>query len=183
VEVALDAGGALGIVHGERWVRHVDRRGTIRTVGEFDQPTALAYDGAGDLWVSELGGRVVRRNRVTGARTAFEGFDQPHGLDVAADGTVYVCDTLNNRVRRISPTEEVSTLAAGLALPVDLDVGPDGNVYVADSNGARVIRITPQGSVSSVRNGLVGTQTVAVGADLSIYVAERGRPAITRIRP
>ena len=84
-------------------VRHVDAGGTIRTVAQFVQPTALAYDAAGNLWVSELPGRVQRRDAASGTLTTYTGFNQPHGLDVAADGTVYVCDTFNNRIQRIAP--------------------------------------------------------------------------------
>jgi sugar lactone lactonase YvrE len=181
VEVAVDPRGGFGIVHDERWIRHVDTAGTIRTVAEFAQPTALAYDGAGNLWVSELGGRVQRRDAATGTLTTYGGFNQPHGLDVAPDGTVYVCDTFNNRVQRISPSGVVTTLAAGLNVPVDLDVGPDGNVYVADFGGSRVFRITPAGSMTEIGSGLRGTNSVAVGADGAIYVTERGRATVRRL--
>lgn len=181
VEVAVDPRGGFGIVHDERWIRHVDPGGTIRTVAEFQQPTALAYDAAGNLWVSELPGRVQRRDAATGALATYAGFNQPHGLDVAADGTVYVCDTFNNRIQRIDPGGAVTTLAAGLNLPVDLDVGPDGNVYVADFGGSRVFRITPAGAMTQIGGSFAGTNSVAVGADESIYITERGRPTIRRI--
>lgn len=183
VEVAVDPRGGFAIVHDERWIRHVDPGGTIRTVAEFAQPTALAYDASGSLWVSELGGRVLRRDAATGALTAYTGFNQPHGLDVAADGTLYVCDTFNNRVQRISPGGEVTTLAAGLNLPVDLDVAPDGNVYVADFGGSRILRITPGGAITPVPGDFRGTNSVAVGADGSIYYTERGRATIGRVAP
>jgi NHL repeat len=183
VEVAVDPGGGFGIVHGERWVRHVDSTGTIATVGDFGGATALAYDVAGNLWVSEIGGRVQRRDRVTGTLTTYTGFNQPHGLDAAADGTVYVCDTFNNRVQRIGTGGHVTTLADGLNLPVDLDVAPNGDVYVADFNGSRVLRITPAGTVSVAAAGVAGTNSVAVGADGAIYVTQRGRASIRRIPP
>ena len=132
VEIAVDPRGGFGIVHGERWVRHVDPSGTITTVAEFQQPTALAYDSGGNLWVSELLGGVKRRDAATGAVTTYAGFNRPHGLAVAADGTVYVADTFNNRVQRISPNGLVSTLADGINQPNDVAVGPDGNIYSTD---------------------------------------------------
>jgi YD repeat-containing protein len=181
VEVAVDPRGGFGIVHDERWIRHVDPTGTITTVAEFQQPTALAYDAAGNLWVSELPGRVQRRDAATGTLTTYSGFNQPHGLDVAADGTVYVCDTFNNRIQRISPDGSVTTLAAGLNVPVDLDVAPDGNIYVADFGGSRIFRITPSGAMTAIGGSFTGTNSVAVGADGSIYITERGRPTVRRI--
>jgi YD repeat-containing protein len=181
VEVALDPRGGFGIVHDERWIRRVDPGGTITTVAEFQQPTALAYDAAGNLWVSELPGRVQRRDAATGGLTTYSGFNQPHGLDVAADGTVYVCDTFNNRIQRISPSGGVTTFASGLNVPVDLDVAPDGNIYVADFGGSRIFRITPAGAMTEISGSFTGTNSVAVGADGSVYVTERGRPTIRRI--
>jgi hypothetical protein len=179
VEVAVDPRGGFGIVHGERWIRRVDA-GIIRTVAEFEQPTALAYDGAGNLYVSELPGRV-QRIAASGARTTFAGFNQPHGLDAAVDGTVYVCDTFNHRVQRIALDGTMKTLASGLNTPVDLDVGPEGNVYVADSGGSRILRITPGGRVTTAADGIAGTSSVAVAADGAIYVTERGRRTVRRI--
>jgi DNA-binding beta-propeller fold protein YncE len=88
VEIAVAPRGGFGIVHGERWIRHVDPAGTITTVAQFQQPRALAYDSAGNLWVSELLGGVKRRDAATGAVTTYPGFNRPHGLAVAADGTV-----------------------------------------------------------------------------------------------
>lgn len=183
VEVAVDPRGGFGIVHDERWIRHVDADGTIRTVAEFAQPTALAYDAAGNLFVSELPGRVQRVDAATGARTVYTGFNQPHGLAVAADGTLYVCDTFNNRVQRIAADGTVTTLATGFNLPVDLDVGPDGQIYVADFGGNRVLRITPIGAVTAIPGDFRGTNSVAVGADGGIYVTERGRATIRRVAP
>src|ERR671922_765669 len=80
VEAAIDPRSGFAIVHGERWIRHVDEAGTIRTVAEFRQPTALAYDAAGNLFVSELLGGVKRRDATTGAITEYAGFNRPHGL-------------------------------------------------------------------------------------------------------
>lgn len=180
VEVAVDPRGGFGIVHGERWIRHVDPAGTIRTVGEFQQPTALAYDAAGNLFVSELLGGVKRRDVATGAVTEYTGFNQPHGLAVAPDGTVYVADTFNNRVRRISATGAITTLADGLNQPNDVALGPDGNVYATDYGINSILRITPAGAVTRVADAR-GPSSVAVGADGTVYFTEQGRGAVRRV--
>lgn len=182
VEVAVDPRGGFGIVHDERWIRHVDASGTIRTVAEFQQPTALAYDAAGNLWVSELLGGVKRRDAATGAITTYSGFNRPHGLAVAADGTVFVADTFNNRVQRISPGGAVTTLADGLNQPNDVALGPDGNVYSTDYGNNRILRITPTGSVTSIATA-AGPNAVAVGPDGAVYYTEQRRPAIRRVTP
>jgi YD repeat-containing protein len=180
VEVALDPRGGFGVVHDERWIRHVDPSGTIRTVAEFAQPTALAYDAAGNLYVSELLAGVVRRDAATGALTRYDGFNRPHGLAVAADGTVYVADTFNNRVQRLSPTGSVTTLAAGLNQPNDVALGPDGNVYVADYGTNGILRVTPAGAVTRISDA-TGPSSVAVGADGTVYFTERNRGPVRRV--
>jgi NHL repeat-containing protein len=160
VEVAVDPRGGFAIVHDERWIRHVDPSGTIRTIGEFRQPTALAYDSAGNLFVSELLGGVRRRDASTGALTTYTGFNQPHGLAVAADGAVYVADAFNNRVQRISPHGTITTLAAGLNQPNDVALGPDGNLYATAYGSNRILRITPAGVVTEIADA-AGPSSVA----------------------
>jgi NHL repeat len=182
VEVAVDPRGGFGLVHDERWIRHVDRSGTIRTVAEFRQPTALAYDASGNLYVSELLGGVLRRDATTGSTTAYAGFQQPHGLAVAPDGSVYVADTFNNRVRKIAPDGAITTLADGLGQPNDVAVGPDGHIYAAVYTDNAVVRITPTGSVTTVARS-VGPSSVAVAPDGTVYVTERDSAIVRQIRP
>ena len=95
----------------------------------------------------------------------------PFGVAVAADGTIYVADAgESNRIRKISPDGNVTTLAgesegfidgAGAAAsfntPSALALGPDGNLYVADTGNNRIRKITPDGNVSTVAgNGAAG---------------------------
>jgi streptogramin lyase len=181
VEVAVDPRGGFGIVHDERWIRHVDSSGTIRTVAEFRQPTALAYDSAGNLFVSELLGGVQRRDAATGAVTTYTGFNRPHGLAVAPDGTVYVADTFNNRVQRISPEGTITTLADGLNQPNDVALAPDGSVYAAVYGTNGIVRIRPNGAVMGVADA-AGPSSVAVGADGTVYFTEQSRGAVRQVR-
>jgi YD repeat-containing protein len=89
--------------------------------------------------------------------------DKPSGIAVAPDGTLYIADTFNHRLRRVSPNGIITTLAgagptggpgafggddgpAGQARffhPWGLAVGPDGSLYVADRANDRVRRISP----------------------------------------
>ncbi|RME90004.1 MAG: hypothetical protein D6766_13870 [Verrucomicrobia bacterium] len=105
-------------------------------------------------------------------------FFRMEGLAVAPDGTVYVADTENRLVRRISPDlQEVTTLAGQLGVretidgrgteaafsgPTSLAVAPDGTIYAADSIGQVVRRITPDGEVSTLA-GKVGVAGAADG--------------------
>jgi len=95
----------------------------------------------------------------------------PFGVAVAADGTIYVADAgESNRIRKLSPDGNVTTLAGGsegfvdgagaaasFNTPSALALGPDGNLYVADTGNNRIRKITPDGKVSTVAgNGTAG---------------------------
>ena len=88
----------------------------------------------------------------------------PFGVAVAADGTIYVADAgERNRIQKISPDGNVTTLAGGsegfadgagaaasFNTPSALALGRDGNLYVADTGNNRIRKITPDGRVSTV---------------------------------
>lgn len=114
------------------------------------------------LYVADTGNDSVRRlnlsslvmdtiagslppNRQPGDSEGTPGNSRLDGpTDVVADASnnVYVTDTNNNCVRKISPSSfTMSTLATGLSAPRGLAIGPDGYLYVADTGNNRVVRI------------------------------------------
>lgn len=96
-------------------------------------------------------------------------FKQPAGVEVTTDGTVYVADALNNRIRKITPEGMVSTLAGGtngfadgvgsdarFNVPTDLVVDQQGNIYVTDTENQRIRKITPDGTVTTYSGSTQG---------------------------
>src|SRR6185369_10424124 len=86
---------------------------------EFDQPSDVAVDANGSLYIADTNNNVIRiihpdGNIDTLAGTGDAGFggdggpakeaelNGPYGVDVATNGTVYVADTYNHRIRQIS---------------------------------------------------------------------------------
>jgi sugar lactone lactonase YvrE len=213
VEVALDPRGGIAVVTEERRVQHISAAG-VRTIAgtstpgfsgdggaataaQLDQPTSLAYDARGNLFITELGGRIRRVDAATGtigtvAGVGGQGFggdggpavraqlDRPHGLAVGLDGTVYFGDTFNNRIRKVAPDGAISTVAAGLSTPNDVTLGPDGRLYATDYGSNRVVRIEAGGALSPVATA-DGPNSVAVGADRVLYATERTHPWVLRI--
>ena len=95
-------------------------------------------------------------------------FDGPVGMAIDAADNIILADSRNNRIRKISPTGRVETVAGGEAgfadgpvsvakftLPTGIDVLPDGTILVADTGNNR-IRAIKSGVVSTIAGGEAG---------------------------
>ena len=185
--VARAASGSV-YVSDSSWVKRVDPGRAPRVVATVDPgvevgPVTVAPNG--DVYYSTVSA-VYRLAQGTGAPqqlaagTAFAG---PHGLAVAADGSLLVSDTGSDLIRRIDRAGSVTTFAA-VGSPRGIDVAPDGSVYVAAGDERRVVRFSPSGE----RLGTVGPRfedvyALAVASDGTVYGADIGANLIRRIAP
>src|SRR5205085_12111469 len=103
--------------------------------------------------------------------------NNPAGVAVDATGNLYMADTSNNRVRRVTPNGIINTIAgtgtagfsgdgaspmaAQLNNPAGVAVDATGNLYIADTSNNRVRRVTPNGIISTI----VGTGTAGSSGD------------------
>lgn len=176
-------------------IRRVARDGTVSTfagvagsagssdggtLARFNAPAGIACDAAGNLYVADTGNHMIRRVSLDGVVTTLAGaagvsgtangaggsarFHTPLGLELDVSGNVYVADSRNHTIRRITPAGVVSTFAGGAGLaswldatgtaarfntPTGLDFDSSGNLYVADRLNRTVRRITSVGVVST----------------------------------
>jgi sugar lactone lactonase YvrE len=151
------------------------RNHRVRVIHTDQRVTTLAGCGATDL---------ARTNMFRDATGTSACFDLPTGIVVAPDGTVYVSDTGNHRIRAITPTGVVTTYAgngtqgstdatdrrmATFSYPRGLALGTDGALYVADKGNDSVRRITSSG-VTTVARDLRGPMGIAVGTGNTLYI-------------
>jgi sugar lactone lactonase YvrE len=135
-------------------------------------------------------------------------FRFPLDVAVGPDGTYYVADTVNDRIRAVSPDGEVSTVAGSIydygdgrgeharfRRPSALDVDRKGNLYVADTGNNAIRRISPDGEVTTLAGmppggdndgkgrqvGLRGPSGVAVDDEGTVWVADHGNGVVRRI--
>ncbi len=164
-------------------------RGGSGTTVPVSEPHGLAVDASGNLYVSEYGTERISKVDPNGNLTPFAGnfgygvsgdggpalsasFASPQGLAVDGAGNLYVADSDNNRIRKITPDGIVTTVAGGGASGYDGDSGTAGqarffspfgvatdnagNVYVSDTDNHRIRKINVQSATVSLVAGGVG---------------------------
>jgi sugar lactone lactonase YvrE len=140
----------------------------------------LANRGNEPIAASTVTARVSLKNEGYAPRTDLvevenfavgQGLDSPRGIDVDADGNVYVANQQANSVSRISPDGTVAELASGFNSPVDVDVDGQGNVYVLNWVSS-FVRLAPDGTRTQVPTGLsFGQQGIEALADGRVLIA------------
>jgi uncharacterized protein (TIGR03437 family) len=160
--------------------------------------SGLAVDGSGNVYFSDSANNVIRKINTagvistyagngTGAGTGFGGFAGDNGpatsaqlngpTDIALDsnGNLYICDTSNSRVRKVTPGGTITTFAGNgnvvysgdgvqaattaVPSPGGIAVDSQGNVYI--SSAVRVRKVTPEGIISTI----AGTGTRGFSGD------------------
>jgi sugar lactone lactonase YvrE len=163
--------------------------GAQTTVGSgFSQPTGLAVDSAGDLFVVDnSGSQVVKIAAATGAQTTIgSGLKNPTGVAVDGAGDVFIADAGNNRVV-VVPADggpQLTVGASGLNTPVQIAVDSAGNLYIVDNGNARVVKVSADGSpLTTVGSGFANLQGVAVDASGNVYIADNSNEMVVKVTP
>ncbi len=135
--------------------------GSQATAAEFEQPSALAFDSSGDLYIADAGANVVREVLTTGVVQAFAGngtagstgntgrataaeLNAPKALAFDNAGNLYIADSGSSEVRKVTPAGVISQFTSGLG-PDGLAFDAAGNLYVAYLNYNQVVQVTPDG--------------------------------------
>ena len=242
--IAVNSAGTL-IYVADTWnhtIRQVTSAGAVTTLAgsagnygtndgtgssaQFYQPQGVAVDGAGNVYVGDTGNQTIRKVTSAGVVTTLAGsagnygsadgtgtgaaFWNPQGVALDSATNLYVADSFNNTIRKVTPAGVVTTLAGtagsfgsadgtGAAArfwqPQGVAVDSAGNVYVADSaNGT--IREIASGAVVTTLAGSASTGSAdgtgssarfywpsgaAVDSSGNSYVADTGNGTIRTV--
>ncbi|HEX7756608.1 MAG TPA: phosphodiester glycosidase family protein [Niabella sp.] len=190
---------------------------------QFNTPEGIAFDSHGNLFVADRNNAVIRKITPAGIVSVFAGtpgtagyangtgtaakFDYPIRLAIDGADNIYVADRNNARIRKITPSAVVTTIAGSTAgsgaaqfnWPLDVAVTGDGTkIYVADAHNNRIQQIIYSGGTytTSVLAGQTtagfsggnGTAAkfnnpsgLAIDLDGNVIVADRGNNCIRKI--
>jgi trimeric autotransporter adhesin len=197
---------------------------------QLNAPQGVAVDPSGDLFIADTNNNSIREVTPNGTITTVAGsgasgsgaagngtnqFNGPLGMAADSNGNVYIADSQNARVVKLSSAGGLSTVAgngtpgyggdggaatsAQLNTPSGVAVDSAGNLYIADFSNNRIRKVTPTGTISTVAGngntgytGDGGTATnaqiavargVAVDGSGNLYIADTGNNAVRRVTP
>ena len=166
--------GTITTVAGTGGVSGFSGDGGAATSARLRAPRVVEADANGNLYITDTENHRLRKVDATGKITTLAGtgtagysgdngpatsaqLNNPHGVAIDGAGNIYIADSPNQRIRRISPAGIITTVAgtgssgyngdniaattARLNYPKGVEVGPDGAIYIGDANNHRVRRV------------------------------------------
>jgi len=150
-----------------------------------------------------------------GGRAARAQLNGPRDVEVGADGSLYIADTSNHCIRKVTPDGVITTLAgtgtsgyggdgasganAQLAFPQDVALGADGSLYIADTANHRIRQVTREGTIrtvagtgvlgysgdggAAVRAQLARPRGVSVDTEGCLYIGDTENHCVRKVTP
>lgn len=181
-------------------LRKIAASGTVSTLYRSRSLRDVAVDKEGNIYV--VAGNSIQKIEASSGEVktvANSNFDRPDGIDVDRYGNIYVADTRNYRIKKVTPKGVVTTIAGSIygdkdgegsdaefKYPRGIVLGKDGNLYVADNHNNKIKKVTLSGKVTTIAGGgfsstdvsnplsskLSGPYGIAIDDKSTIYITD-----------
>ncbi|MFI5148971.1 MAG: T9SS type A sorting domain-containing protein [Bacteroidia bacterium] len=176
--------------------------GSSATSAQLDSLSGVAIDAAGNIYIADNSNNRIRKVSPAGLITTIAGtgtggyggdggpatsalLNFPNGIALDGAGNIYIADGSNNRVRKISPSGIINTIAgngtagfggdggpattAQLNGPAAIAIDKTGNVYIADCTNQRIRKVDSSGTILTV----AGNGTAGYGGDAGLATSAK----------
>lgn len=181
--VSTIAGSGLGVYFGGD--------GGPALAARLHTPSGIALDGLGNRYIADTANHRVRQitpagviNTIAGTGTAGSDGDKgpatlatlnsPESVAIDSTNNLYIADTGNNKIRKITPDGNIWTVLDGLSNPEYVAVDKLGAIYVADTGNDRVLKVSLSGTPSVLAQVLKPAAVMVDGAG-NIWLSELTR--------
>ena len=196
------------------------------SLASFTFPQGICIDATGNIYVADTTNNIIRKITADGTVTTIAGtagvtgwwdgqgseaaFNLPIGITVAPNGYLYVADTFNHKIRKISPFGVVATFSgigsgnidgdasiARFSSPQGIVLDSNGNIFIADYGNHKIRKVEPNGFVTTFAgigssgsadgNGIAASFNRPAGITIdgndNLYVVESFGQKIRKITP
>ncbi len=168
----------------------------------LNHPSGAAMDSSGNLYIADRDNNRIRRvsqngTIVTVAGTGASGnsgdggpatqaqLNMPSSVSVDAAGNLYIADTGNQRVRKVTQDGRIAAATnLGLISPVYAIPDSAGNVYIADAAAGKILKAASNNGIpATVLTGLVSPRGLALDQFGNLFFTEAGAARVSRLAP
>lgn len=184
----IPTGKVLATIAGSGASQHFGGDGGPATAAQLYSPSGVVEDSSGNLFIADTSNNRIRMVTPAGIISTIAGtgaagssgdngpasageLNAPRGLTIDSADNLYIADSGNNEVRRITPGGAISTIASQLNNPVSVAVDQHGSIYIADSGNNRIVQVTASGTLSTLAK-VNGPLAVAVDASGNVVAAD-----------
>ncbi|EFC47410.1 predicted protein [Naegleria gruberi] len=198
--------------------------GSSATSAQLNSPSGIAISSSDEIYIADMFNNRIRKITTSGiistiAGTGTSGYSGdgssatsiqlyfPYGVAVSLSDEIYIADMFNNRIRKITTSGIISTIAGGIGdglsattayiNAITFEFSSSGEIYIADTNNHRIRKITTSGIISTIAgtgtSGYSGDGSSATSAQLNspygiaisssgeIYIADTNNNRIRKI--